>query len=106
MDLEISASSLQYVKVPVAAKLAGAVVNPTGDVVALAFPTPGAPPITWYTGAWETDSSASTPVYLARTTVGPGGTAVLAVGSYEIWVKVTDNPEIPVLRSAVRLKIF
>ena len=106
MHLSISAQSLQYVKVPVAAKLAGVVVNPTGDVVQLAFPSAGAPPATWFSGAWETDSSSSSPVYLARTTVGPGGPAVLALGTYDIWVKVTDNPEIPALRSVVRLKIF
>jgi hypothetical protein len=72
----------------------------------MAFPIPGVPPTTWYNAAWETDSSASVPTYLARTTVGPGGTAVLAVGTYEMWVKVTDNPEIPVLRSPVGLKVF
>lgn len=106
MELEISSLSLQYVKVPVTATLAGVAVNPTADVVQMAFPTPGTPPVTWYTAAWETDSTASVPVYLARTTIGPGGTAALAPGTYEIWVKVTDNPEIPVLRSLARLEVF
>lgn len=106
MEIEISSLSLQYVKVPVAATLAGVAVNPTGDTVQMAFPTPAVPPSNWYAATWETDATASVPVYLARTTVGPGGTAVLAPGMYEIWVKVTDNPEIPVLRSVVRLEVF
>lgn len=106
MNLEISSQSRQYVKVPVAAKLAGAAVNPTGDTVQMAFPFTGADPATWYAAAWETDSTSSPATYLARTTVGPGGTAVLAVGTYDVWVKVTDSPEVPVMRSTVGLKVF
>jgi hypothetical protein len=107
VDIEISAQSRQYVKVPVTAKLAGAVVNPTSDVVQMAFALMGgAAPGTWSSAAWETDSSTSPATYLARIMVGPGGTVALTAGIYDVWVKVTDSPEIPVLRSATRLKVI
>lgn len=106
MPLEISALSRQYVKVPVAVRLAGAAVNPTTDTVQIAFPPVGTAPQTWINAAWEIDSSASSPVYLARCTVGPGGAVTLTPGPYDIYVKVTDSPEIPVVRSPVYLHVF
>lgn len=106
MALEISSLSRQYVKVPVAAKLAGAVVNPTADVVTMAFPVHGSDPATWLAATWETDATSTPATYLARCNVGPGGTVTLAAGTYDVWVKVTDSPEIPALRSPVTLKVF
>jgi hypothetical protein len=107
VDLEISTQSRPYIKVPVTAKLAGVVLNPTSDVVQMAFSLVGSDPSTWYAAVWETDSTTTPPTYLARILVGPGGaTGALALGTYNIWVKVTDNPEIPVLRSSRRLKII
>ena len=31
--------------------------------------------------------------------MGPGGEVTLAAGIWRIWVRVTDNPEVPVLRA-------
>lgn len=105
MDIEMSSQSRQYVKVPVTAKLAGVLLNPTTDVVRMAFSPMGSPPATWTGATWETDSTTTPATYLARMMVGPGGTIQLARAIYDIWVQVTDNPEIPVLRSPTRLKI-
>jgi hypothetical protein len=35
-------------------------------------------------------------VYIAQCLVGPDGGVTLATGTYTIWVKVTDNPQVPV----------
>jgi hypothetical protein len=69
-----------------------------GDGAAMAFPSRGVAPVSgdWKTAAWETDSTTTPATYYARLLVGPGGTAYQA-GTYDVYVKVTDNPEIPVL---------
>lgn len=92
--------SLEYVYVPVSATKLGATYNPTGDTVQFAFmPTPTQVPQTsdWQTGAWDTVSTDVIYPYRAKCLVGPGGTIVLTVGIYVIYIKITDNPEIPVL---------
>ena len=88
-------TSLQYVD-PVVTCLKG---NPTTDVVQMAFTTVGVDPqpTDWKTASWDTTATLGTNQYLAQCLVGPGGTVTLAVGSYQYWVKVTDNPEIPEL---------
>lgn len=94
--LTISALSREWVKVPVAVTQAGVVQDPTVDAVQMAFVAHGVNPgnSDWKTAAWETADG----TYLARCLVGPSGTIALAVGTYAVWVKVTDNPEVPVLR--------
>lgn len=89
------ATSLQYV--PVIVTAVGA--NPTTDPVAIAFTTPGTDPQSgdWKTASWNTTVTLGTNQYEAQCLVGPGGTVTLATGSYQIWVKVTDNPEVPQL---------
>lgn len=96
--LEISSASLEYVRVPVFAKESGAVVNPTSDVVTMAFLTADADPAggDWKAAVWETDTTTTPDTYYAKCLIGTGGTAVLANGRYQVWVKVTDSPEIPV----------
>lgn len=90
--------SLEYVRVPVTGTLNGAAINPTIDVVAMAFmagtpATAASPGVSdWKTGSWETAGA----VHYALCLVGPGGTTTLAVGEYQVWCKVTDSPEIPV----------
>jgi hypothetical protein len=87
--------SKEFVKVPVAATLNGVGYDPSGDVVSLAFVVRGGPDPAggdWVSGSWEPDGSGG---WLARTLVGPGA-KVLPVGTYEVWVKVADNPEVPV----------
>jgi hypothetical protein len=94
---ESSVLSLVYVEVPVAFTVNGVVINPTADVVQLAFPSSGVDPVggDWVTGTWE----AGGPPYVARLLVGPGGAKVLAKGRYDVWVKIVDAPEIPAMNS-------
>lgn len=99
--LVISSLSKEYVRVRVFAKNAGAAVNPTADVVEMAFKSDGTEPSTpdWKTAAWETDATTDPDTYYARCLVGPGGTVTLTDGSYDVWVRVTDSPEIPVKKA-------
>jgi hypothetical protein len=94
-DLQVSSTSKQYVSVPVAEVLTGG--NPTGDSVALSFPAVGVEPTAFVAGQWVTEGG----VYFAQALVGPGTSAVLAAGFYDVYVKVTDSPEVPVLRSGL-----
>ena len=100
-----SVLSTAYVQVPVTAFGTAGTYNPTGDTVQFAF-TPVTYPVTepssWATGLWATFPG---PAYWALCLVGPasGGTA-LSIGSYQIWLKITDSPEVPVLQPSL-LKI-
>lgn len=98
-SIDISVLSREYVKVAVSATEAGSAVDPTNDTVQMAFPVLGTDPISgdWKAATWETVGT----TYYARCLVGPGGTVTLAAGSYNVWVKVTDNPEAPVRRAGV-----
>lgn len=99
--ITLSSLSTEYVRVPVAATVNNAPYNPTGDVVQFAFTT-GANPVSgdWHTGSWDSTDSP----YVAQCLVGPGGVVSLAVGTWIIWIKITDNPEVPV-RSVGQLSI-
>lgn len=103
--MELSALSTEYVRVPVIARENGTLVDPTGDIVEMAFVAPTVTPDgdDWNAAEWETDDDR----YFARALVGPGAGAVatLTVGEYAVWVKVTDNPENPVKRAGY-LTIF
>lgn len=96
--VEISSLSLEYVYVPVAARAAGAAVNPTSDAVALAFVVGATSPVSgdWKTATWDTDATTTPATYRVRCLVGPAGAVTLVPGMYQVWVKVTDSPEIPV----------
>lgn len=99
--LSISQLSLQYVGVPVkAVTLAGASYNPTADVVKMAFmPTatqvPGSSD--WMAAIWSAQPNSLLYPYAAFCLVGPGGTINPGIGTYVVYLKVTDNPEVPVL---------
>lgn len=91
-----SALSTELVQIKVAVTVNGAPYNPSSDVVAMAFMPSGTNPTTsdWKTGSWQTDPG---PTYWAQCLVGPAnGGVVLAVGSYVVWLKIVDNPEVPV----------
>ncbi len=80
--------------------------NPTGDAVAFAFTSasayPAAEPATWNTGTWVTYPGAQ---YWAQVLVGPANGGVsLAIGSWQCWLKITDDPAVPV-RQPFLLKI-
>lgn len=110
MLIQIAVSSLEKIRVRIeSSNDQGQPVNPTTDTVQFAFtadrmtePQSG----DWVLGSWSTWAPGGTikPVYRAVCLVGPGGAKTLTAGRYWIWVRVTDNPEIPVL-SAGELQV-
>lgn len=90
-----SSLSTAYVQIPVQAYVDGDPINPTSDVVEMAFVTVGADPgvSDWVDASWTTAPAGT---YLAQCLVGPDGDADLARGIYGAWVRITDSPEIPV----------
>lgn len=105
--MEISVGSTQYVRVPVAATISGAAHNPTGDTVKMAFLPAGVTPAgaDLKTAVWETDPTTTPPTYAAMCLVGPAGTVTLPAGLYQVWVQVTDSPEVPLLRCRTALRV-
>lgn len=96
----MSQLATMYVFVPFSVTKSGVPYNPTGDAVAFAFmPTATQVPQVsdWVAGAWDTDTTSVLYPYSAKCLVGPAGTITLGLGTYVIYTKVTDNPEIPVL---------
>jgi hypothetical protein len=96
----LSHLSTEYVLIPVAVSKAGVPYNPTSDTLQFAFmPTPTQVPSggDWVAGVWETDSTNILYPYLAQCLVGPTGSTALTTGTYVMYIKITDNPEIPVL---------
>lgn len=90
-----SVLSTEYVRAKVETTVNGQVYDPTGDTVKMAFLTSGNPgPSDWVAASWEDSSVVG--VFWARCNVGPAGTTALAVGTYNAWLQITDNPEIPV----------
>jgi len=98
--LGMSQLATQYYLVPISATKAGAAYNPTGDTVAFAF-MPQATQVPgnsdWVTGSWDTNTSSVLYPYNAKCLVGPSGTTTLGIGTYYVYVKITDSPEVPVL---------
>lgn len=101
--LTIAALSNEYVRIPVAASTSGVDVDPTGDTVALAFVPQDTVPgnSDWKTGSWETDNTSTPPTHYARCIVGPvSGVVTLVSGNiYEIWIKISDSPEVPIKKA-------
>lgn len=96
-----SVASREMVQVPVFARMGGQAVNPTPQPVQMAFPVEDAPPVVWFTATWDDDDG----LYFAQCLVGPGGTAVLPIGEYDVYVRITGSPEIPV-KPAGKLVIY
>lgn len=97
--LTIYASSTQYVLVPVDFVVSGVEADPTADTVQMAFVTPGSSPSVgdWKSATWETTTGPPAS-YAARCLVGPsGGATTLSAGTFSVFLKITDNPELPVL---------
>lgn len=103
-SIGISHLSLQYVIIPVKAVTpAGVPINPTSDVVQFAFmPTPTQVPQVsdWVSGSWDANPGNVLYPYSAKCLIGPGGTVTLGLGTYIVYLKITDNPEVPVLIGA------
>lgn len=104
--LRIPSLSKVYVRIPVATlDDVGALVDPTANVVTIAF-TAGedTEPTAFNAATWETSENVQVEVggslvdtpYKARLLVGPGA-LVLADGEYTAWVKIAAGSEIPVL---------
>ena len=99
-QIGLSQLATEYVLIPVAAARSGLPYNPTGDVVQFAFAaTPTYVPQSgdWVSGSWDTDTTNVIYPYSAKCLVGPSGTITLGIGTYVIYVKITDSPEVPVL---------
>jgi hypothetical protein len=101
MDVTKSVLSTVFIPARVEAHIfdTGAVYDPTGDVVEAAFKLPGVNPAPgdWKTASWFVPMPDR---FFALCLVGPGlGAALdLAVGSYKMWLRITDNPEVPVIQ--------
>lgn len=97
--LGMSHLSTQYYCVPVSAHTSGTSYNPTADQVVFAFmgqatqvPASG----DWVAGSWETVPASVLFPYAARCLVGPSGTTNPGIGTYYVYCKITDAPEVPV----------
>lgn len=91
------ASSLEFVLATVKATDAGVPADISGDPVEFAFTLRDEEPTDWVTGAWASTTPLANGAYTARCLVGPGGAITLIPGTYTVSVKVTDDPEIPVI---------
>ena len=94
MSLSLSTATTKYVRWLVTATAVGAPIDPSTDPVAFAFIPPNTTPgiSDWHTGSWESFSG----LHFARFLFGPVGGLVLAPATYKVWIKITDNPEVPV----------
>ena len=91
--------SLQYYFVPVQVTKLGIAYNPTGDTVAFAFmPTPTQVPqnTDWVAGHGTPTRPASCSPTPRNASSAPRGRSPSASGRTSAYLKVTDNPEIPV----------
>lgn len=105
--LAIPRTSTEYVRTRMSSERSGAAYDPTGDAVVMAFLAGAGPPDSgdWKAASWDTDATTTPPTYWAQCLIGPvGGTITLAAGTWSVWVKVTDSPEVPV-RRAGQIKI-
>lgn len=101
MALSMSVLSTQYVIVPVSLISTSGPLDPTPDTVQFAFIALGTDPqpADWVTGSW---AGALNGWYWAQCLVGPAsGGKSLAIGSYVIWYKITDSPEVPVATAGI-----
>jgi hypothetical protein len=95
----VDRDSREFVQAHVTVTVAGQPFNPTADVVEFAFTAIGARPVTWYPGGWDgIEPIPGTNGYRAQVLIGPGSTGpALTPGRYAVWLRITDNPEQPVM---------
>jgi hypothetical protein len=99
-QIGMSQLATMYVFVPVAATRSGLPYNPTGDPVQMAFmPTATQVPANtdWVSASWDTDTASVLYPYSVKCLVGPSGVINPGIGRYIMYLKITDNPETPVL---------
>lgn|GEM_PF-1699542 len=90
--------ALKYVFIPVSATRLGVPYNPTADTVQFAFmptATQVPQPTDLVLGTWDVYANDVLYPYHAKCLVGPGGMITLGIGTYIIYLKITDSPEIP-----------
>jgi len=82
--------------------------DPTSDIVQIAITPETYPPTDptlgiWATGSWQAfPGIVPGPTYWAVALIGPAnGGIALAIGSYHVWVKVIDSPEVPVFLHSI-----
>lgn len=101
MNQEVLAT--MFVRLTVDATVNGIIINPTTDTIQFAFILDDTrDPISadWVIGSWETDIVDAISTYYGRCLVGPtGGVIALAVGTYRIWIRISDMPETVVKRA-------
>lgn len=99
----ISHLSTEFVQIEVRAEKDGSQYDPSADPVWMAFVTIGdqPAPADWKGSQWETETRGPLQTFLASCLVGPTGITTLAAGLYAIFVKITDNPEVPVIAAGV-----
>lgn len=91
MSVKLVDTTKEYIRSLITVTKNGIEYDPSTDVVHFGFsPDDHANDVTWYVGSWET---AGTKHY-ARFLYGDGMS--LVPGHYTVFVKVTDNPEVPV----------
>lgn len=98
----ISVLSTEYVKVVATPVVGGVAVNPTSDAVSFAIVEAGSQPTTpdWFSGIWEIDATTDPVTYIACGLVGPsGGGHVLTIGRYDVYIRITDAPEVPIKKA-------
>ena len=98
-NYQIRHGSLEYLPVKVSAEKDGAPYDPTADVVQIALPVINVDVVggDWKDGIWETVNGE----YFAKILVGPGGDVTLNKGDYDILIKITDSPEVPIMRAGM-----
>jgi len=96
----VDRASREYVQAEVNATVQGQPYDPTGDVVEFAFTAVGGRPSTWYSGGWDgTQPIPGSNAYVAQVLIGPGSSGpTLGAGRYTVWIRITDNPEQPVIQ--------
>lgn len=100
----MSVLSTEYLLIPVQALIAGVATDPTIYPVDFAFTAIGVEPVDadWVTGTWQNGTTNG--LYMAQCLIGPAagmaGTS-LTPGLWAIWIRVTSNPEIPVLQPGI-----
>lgn len=95
--MSLSALSTEYIRVPVRTTDGADVTSAAVEmaIVSGRYTPPG--DSDWHSASWDTTGA----VAAASLLVGPDGVIELDAGAYSVWVRLTDNPEVPVLRSGL-----
>lgn len=98
--MQLAETSTQYYSTAITPS-PGVAYDPTADAVSFCFLTdPSLTPQTgqtWTAGRWQPGGGPRT--FVAECLIGPANSGlVLAAGDWYPWMKVGDNPEVPIVR--------